>query len=96
MRMSRQRQSRTQADDFASTPYMNIMEFLKDFAALAKCHEDQMQRSVGKGDTVLGSLMTATEPAELGYIMNVGRFIHETLRYQFYTARRTTRPTTSS
>ena len=75
MRMSRQRQSRTQADDFASTPYLNITEFLKDIAALTKCHEDQMQRSVGKGVTVLGSLMTATEPAELGYIMNVGRFI---------------------
>ena len=61
--------------DFMETPYTCKLEFVKDVAALAVEHKDQMRRKLKGGSTIWGSLCNATSALELGYLFNGPRFL---------------------
>ena len=72
--VARQRKLQIAAVGYGRTPYVTVMDFLKNVAALAKSYPDQMTRTVEKNLTVLGSLEISTAPKSLGYLMNGCRF----------------------
>jgi hypothetical protein len=74
-RVAKTREDRISRECYMSTAYTSINEFVKDVAALANRHPDLLTRRVDGGTTVLASLVAATTPKALGYVMNIGRFV---------------------
>ena len=67
--------SAIKAEGYPERPYRNAVSFIKDIASLCHMFPREMGKTTGKKTTVLGSLGYATSPAQLEYLLNLGRFI---------------------